>query len=95
LEEVKSLGRCRALFVGDKRCLAVDNLIPSVDGDCIYLSNMVDTNMLGTNRMLEMSSACMYNLRDGAIGIISRDYYLDRPFSLAHVLLKYCDAWFM
>jgi hypothetical protein len=87
LEEVKSLGS-RALFLGEDRCVSVDadKLIPSVDGDCIYLSSMLETR-----------SACMYNLRDGTIGIISssRDYYLDRPFSLVHVLLKYCNAWFM
>jgi hypothetical protein len=85
LEEIKSLGRSRALFIGDHRRLSVDadKLIPSVDGDCIYLSSMLETR-----------SACMYNLRDGTIGIISssRDYYLDRPFSLVHVLLKYCNA---
>jgi hypothetical protein len=88
LEEIKSLGRSRALFIGDHRCLSVDvdKLIPPVDGDCIYLPSMLETR-----------SACMYNLRDGTIGIISssRDYYLDRPFSLVHVLLKYCNAWFM
>lgn len=36
LEPVKDLG-CRALFVGDRRCLAVDaEKLPSVEANCIY-----------------------------------------------------------
>jgi hypothetical protein len=84
MEEVKSVGSSCALFLGDERSLSVDvdKLIPSIDGDCIYLTRMQQ----GTRE------ACVYNLRDGTMGIFSMDYDLDRPFSLVHVLLMYCDS---
>jgi hypothetical protein len=86
LEEVKSLGGCRALFLGD-RCVSVDaDKLPSVDGDCVYISHFWPDH--GT------STICVHNLRDDTMKVISSknmyriSYYLDRPFSLVQVLLQ-------
>jgi hypothetical protein len=53
LEEVRSLGSSRALFLGDERCLSVDaDKLPSIDGDCVYMSQMSERR------------GRVYNLRD-------------------------------
>jgi hypothetical protein len=64
LEEVKSLGS-RTLFLGGERCLSVDaDIFPSVDADCVYMSNWVE--------MPEWRGRYthVYNLRDGTMEIL-------------------------
>jgi hypothetical protein len=62
LEEVKSIGSCCALFLGDERCVSVDaDKLPSIDGDCIYMFNWVDT------------SEQVYSLRDNRMELISNE----------------------
>jgi hypothetical protein len=92
LEEVKSLGGCRALFVGNQRCVSVDaNKIPSVDGDCIYMSHWM-SHSLGDNNLASEDDGfamCGHNIRDGTMKIIASEPMLYiRPFSLVQVLLQ-------
>jgi hypothetical protein len=62
LEEVKSIS-CRALFLGAERCVSVDaNMLPSIDTDCIYMFDWVQTHI---ERVLHV-----YNLRDATMDII-------------------------
>jgi hypothetical protein len=68
LEEVKSFGSCRALFLGKERCVSVDaDKLPSVDGDCIYMFNWVETSDY-RGRVMQV-----YKLRDNTMEIISND----------------------
>ncbi|CAM0884969.1 unnamed protein product [Alopecurus aequalis] len=68
LEEVKSIGSCRALFLGNERCVAVDvDKLPSVNGDCIYMFNWLKTYGY-RGRVLRT-----YNLRDCTTKILSND----------------------
>jgi hypothetical protein len=80
LEEVKSLGG-RALFLGAERCVSVDaDKLPSLDGDHIYMFDLEDN-----------WDICVCNLRGDIVDIIANDHYLDQPFSLVQVLLRFCD----
>jgi hypothetical protein len=77
LEEVKSLG-CRALFLGCERSMSVDaNILPSVDPDCVYLYNWVETSEL------EERLTHVYNLRDRTMEILSAE-----PMYSANICLK-------
>lgn len=104
LEEVRSLGCHRALFLGNKRCVSVEaDKLPSVDGDCIYMINWV--KLYGHGRF----AMHRYNLWDGTVEIISNyhdpmlianchdpydysfNYHHLRPHSLIQILLDYCN----
>jgi hypothetical protein len=97
LEEVRSLGSSRALFLGDERCVSVDaDKLTSIDGDCVYMSQM-STWLKSSERR-----GHVYNLRDDTMEIISCETMLRinkcrlRSLSLIQVLLDYCSdvSWF-
>uniref|UniRef100_A0A8R7PZG2 KIB1-4 beta-propeller domain-containing protein n=1 Tax=Triticum urartu TaxID=4572 RepID=A0A8R7PZG2_TRIUA len=86
LEEVKSLGG-RTLLLGQERCVSVDAAkLPSVDGDCIYMSDFENTPMsdsesasMSDSEDMSMSDSrdkmCVYNLRGDMVDIIySKDF---------------------
>ncbi|KAM0907516.1 hypothetical protein ACQ4PT_016038 [Festuca glaucescens] len=104
LEEVKSIS-CRALFLGAERCVSVDaNMLPSIDSDCIYMFDWVETHRVCVLHV--------YNLRDATMDIIyhpkqsfhedpwvyscgfdtSHNNHHVRPLSLIQVLLDYCNG---
>jgi hypothetical protein len=81
-------------------------MLPSIDSDCIYMFNWVDTYGYGRHEMHR------YNLRDGTMEILSNDpnpmlldawhysyrfvtgsnYHRLNPPSLIQVLLDYCNG---
>jgi hypothetical protein len=92
MKDVRTLGGCRALFVGDERCVSVEaDRLPSVQADCVYISSMLDKLYTAKRR------GHMYNLRDGTMKIISTETMFRsnnrrlRPLSLIQVLLDYCS----
>uniref|UniRef100_A0ACD5WLC6 Uncharacterized protein n=1 Tax=Avena sativa TaxID=4498 RepID=A0ACD5WLC6_AVESA len=88
VEEVKSLGGCRTLFIGNQRCVSLDaDKFPSVNGDCIYISHWLSHSPEASE--YDGCAMCMHNLRDGMMKIILTEPMLHiRPFSLVQFLLQ-------
>ncbi|KAE8782176.1 hypothetical protein D1007_44463 [Hordeum vulgare] len=90
LEEVKSLGG-RALFLGQQRCVSVDAAkLPSVDGDCIYLTNLENVSMSKLS-MSDCGDKCymrVYNLRGDMVDIISSKDFRVQPCSGSLAVLR-------
>lgn len=84
LEAVKNTGG-RALFLGDRSLSVNADVLPSVDGNCVYYTS---------GSLLPSSPEGMYRhyLEDGIEEKISGDNVTDseRPFSLVQVLITYC-----
>jgi hypothetical protein len=89
LRAVKSIGG-RALFLG-RRCLSVNaDVLPSVDGDCVYY--FLDCEYI-SNILLAKGMYYRHDLKHG-IGekIPGGKTVGERPFSLVQVLLTYCSV---